>query len=388
MSLMIGIVGKTNVGKSTFFKAATLVDVEISDRVFTTIKPNVGMGYVRATCPCKELRVVCEPKNSMCIDGTRLIPVRLMDVAGLVPDAHTGRGLGNQFLSDIMEADCLIQVVDASGGTDAEGNPVPAGTRDPAEDVRMLEDELDWFIFGILQKNWGGLCRTVEATKLKLEDVIFKQVSGLKMSKEDVITTINTTGLTAKSDEKQLFSFVRELRKLSKPMVIAANKADKPEGAEGAKQLKGAIPCSAQVELGLRLADQHGFIRYVPGGKTFEIVKPLNDHQKQFLEGAKKLLEQLGGTGVQQSLEAAAAKLNVVAVYPVENENRYASGKGHVLPDAFLVSAGTTPKELAGKIHTEFADRFLHAVDARTKRAVGADYWLKDGDVIKIALKK
>ncbi len=85
----IGIAGKPNAGKSTFFKAATLADAEIANYPFTTIKPNVGIGYVRVKCVCQELGVKCNE----CIDGWRFIPVKLIDIAGLVPDAHKGGGL-------------------------------------------------------------------------------------------------------------------------------------------------------------------------------------------------------------------------------------------------------------------------------------------------------
>src|SRR2546428_9611000 len=111
----IGLVGKTNVGKSSFFKAATMIDVEISDRTFVTIKPNIGITHVSTKCVCEELKLKCNPRNSQCINHTRLIPVKLLDVAALVPGAHEGRGLGNQFLNDLIPANILIHVVDISG---------------------------------------------------------------------------------------------------------------------------------------------------------------------------------------------------------------------------------------------------------------------------------
>ena len=67
----IAICGKPSCGKSSFFKASTMIDVPISARPFTTIKPNVGVSYITAPCPCKELNLKCNPKNSQCISGVR-----------------------------------------------------------------------------------------------------------------------------------------------------------------------------------------------------------------------------------------------------------------------------------------------------------------------------
>ncbi|PNV77899.1 MAG: redox-regulated ATPase YchF, partial [Thermoproteota archaeon] len=103
--MLLGIVGKTNVGKSTFFSAATMSEVEIGDRPFVTIKPNEGVGYVRVRSVCTELNVRCDPKYGWCNGINRFVPVKLMDVAGLVPGAHQGRGLGNQFLDDLRKSD-------------------------------------------------------------------------------------------------------------------------------------------------------------------------------------------------------------------------------------------------------------------------------------------
>ena len=135
--LSVGLAGKPNAGKSTFFKAATLAEVEIANYPFTTIDANHGVSFVRVPCPCKELGAGKE--CGRCQDGVRYVPVELIDVAGLVPDAHLGKGLGNEFLDSLRVAEAVIHVLDASGSADAEGNPVGVGNYDPMTDVGFLK---------------------------------------------------------------------------------------------------------------------------------------------------------------------------------------------------------------------------------------------------------
>ncbi|MBM3303719.1 MAG: redox-regulated ATPase YchF [Candidatus Aenigmarchaeota archaeon] len=393
--MQIGIIGKTNTGKTTLFSAATLVDAEISNRIFTTIEPNKGVGYVTAPCPCRQLGVKCQPQNSRCVNGTRLIPVRLIDIAGLVPGAHLGRGLGNQFLSDIMEANALVHVVDASGGTDSGGNPCPPGTHDPMEDVLFLEEEIDFWMLGILKKNYDTLKRKAEAAHQKLDDVIYKQLSGLGITHEDVKAAMRHVDISGNPSNDDMLRFVSILRKKAKPMIIAANKVDMPEAEKGLARLKEteveSVPCSAECELALRKAEREGDIEYVPGAKEFKLIKPdLEPRKMKALEIiSERVLKRFGSTGVQQCLNQAVFRLlGMRVVYPVEDETHFRSGKGHVLPDAYLVPAGTTPRQLAGMIHTDFAEKFVAAVNARTRLRVAADYELKDGDIIKIMLRR
>ena len=121
----IGVVGKPNVGKSTFFNACSLGNAEVAAYPFTTIKPNRAVAAVRTRCVCRELGVEDNPRNSRCVGGERFVPIEVIDVAGLVPKAHEGRGLGNQFLDELRRASVLIHVVDTAGATDAEGVVVP-----------------------------------------------------------------------------------------------------------------------------------------------------------------------------------------------------------------------------------------------------------------------
>ena len=392
----LGLVGKPNVGKSTLFNAMTEKNVDIANYPFTTINPNVGISYVTKPCPCRELNLKCNPQNSKCIDGIRHIPVEVIDVAGLVPEAHKGKGMGNKFLDDLRQADVLVLVVDASGKTDLEGNPTE--NHDPVEDVRFLLKELDMWIYGILSKNWDKLARRGQQQK-NIVKVIAEQLSGLNISEDQVKSAINMLNLDENPlswSEEDLLRLAGTLRKLSKPMIIAANKADHPDAMENIKRLKRefkdyiVIPTSAEIELALRRAERAGLIKYNREKNDFEIVSySLSETQIRALEYIRDYLKRFGSTGVQEILNRAYFDLlDMIVVYPVEDENRYSDKKGNVLPDSYLVKRGTTARDLAYMIHTEIGDKFIYAIDARRKRRVGADYQLEDGDIIKIVSAK
>lgn len=392
--IQIGIVGKSNTGKSAFFKAATLVDVEISNRIFTTIKPNQGVGYVIKDCPCRKLGVTCLPKNSKCINGKRLIPVKLIDIAGLVPGAHSGRGLGNKFLNDIMTATGLIHVVDASGGTDRDGNPVKAGTHDPEEDVHFLPHEIDQWMLQILAGSWPQIKKKSETTKEKLEDLVYRQLSGLQVDQETISSEIRENRITIHSSEGDLLRFISAVRHRNKPIMIAANKSDVAESKENIRQLREKhreiIPCSAESELALREAAGHKLISYFPGDGKFEITSEgLSGQQINALEFIKEnVLERFGTTGVQDVLNKTAFELlDMIAVYPVASISKLSDKDGNILPDAHLVKRGTHLKGFAERIHSDLAEKFVGGLDTHKKK-IGADYELKDGDVVEILVRK
>jgi len=390
--MIIGLVGKPSSGKSTFFKAATLAEVAIAPYPFTTIEKNEGVGYVKKECVEKEFKVKCKPKFGYCINGTRFIPVKLIDVAGLVPGAHKGKGRGNAFLDDLSEADILIHVLDASGKTDAEGN-VTEGYN-VIEEVKFLQDEIDFWIRGILAKNWEKFARKVHTEKKKLSDELAKQVSGLKIKEESVIRVLNELNLNEsilKWDENDLLAFARNLRKEAKPIIIAANKMDVGSSEENLKKLKEDFPdlpiiaCSSEIELLLREAAKKNLIEYIPGASEFEMKKELNEQQKKALEFVKKYLLKHKNTGIQQCLNNAVFDiLGMRVVYPVENENKLIDKDGNILPDAFLLPRKSDALNLAEKVHTDVAKNYHSAIDARTKKRLPKDYELRDGDVIKI----
>ena len=390
--MLIGLVGKPSCGKSTFFKAATMADVLIAAYPFATIKPNHGMGYVRVKCICKELGVKCNPRTGFCNGETRFVPVELMDVAGLVQGASEGKGLGNQFLDDLRQADLFIQIVDISGTTDAKGNE---GSGDPIEDVKMLENELNKWYKGIFDKVWDKLSRTISTNKQNFPKEIAKQFSGLKVTEDDIKSVISKLKLDVEKVTKwtplDLENFTKTLRNTTKPILIAANKADKIGAIENLERLKKTfpelkiIPCSADSEVSLRSASNHGLIEYTQGDSTIiEIPNKLNENQKDALKKIKEsVLDSFGSTGVQNVLDSAVFDfLGYIAIFPAGS--KLADSKGNILPDCFLLKGGSTALDFAYYLHTDIGKNFIKAIDVRTKKAVGKDHPLKNRDGIEI----
>ena len=395
--MQIGIVGKPNVGKSTFFGAATMAPVEIANYPFTTIAANKGVGYVRSKCPCKELGVQCTPHNSGCVDGIRMIPVELLDVAGLVPDAWQGKGLGNQFLDDLRQADALINVIDVSGSTNIEGVPGKPGEHDPREDVEFLRREIEMWIRDILNNGFNKMARTAKMTGAKPEVILHERLAGLNITETQIKTAlrdVNPPEDPTKWDDDVMLALAKKIREYGKPMIVAMNKADiAPEGnVDLVKSISDmSIVTMAETELALKKANDAKVVDYVPGERSFKIREgvKLNEAQKNALDYMAKNMEKYGGTGVQACLEKAAFEmLDLITVYPVEDENKYTDHFGRVLPDAYLLPRGSTARDLAYKVHTELGDKFIRAVNAKTKRTVGADYVLLDGDVIRIVANR
>ncbi len=400
MARLVGLVGKANVGKSTFFAAATMKPVEIAGFPFTTIEANRGVAYLRTPCVCRELGVEDNPVNSACVDGVRLVPVELIDCPGLIRGAHMGKGLGNRFLDEVRRADALIVVCDAAGATDDNGQPVPPGSHDPIEDVRMFESEFDLWLLNLVHKDWDKVARTAEAAREEIGRHLEEKLTGLGINRAHIAAAVERTGLDPYRARRwsgdDLARFVSELRRESKPLIVAANKADREHAEENVERLREAgyrvVPTCAEAELALRRAASAGLVRYTPGDSGFEVTNPssLSKGQRRALETVReRIFRRWGSTGVQETINAAYFQLlDSIVVYPVEDAEKLTDHVGRVLPDCYLVPRGTTARQFAGLIHTELGESFIYAIDARTKKRLGEDYTLKNNDVIQIVAAK
>ncbi|MBN2334569.1 redox-regulated ATPase YchF [Candidatus Bathyarchaeota archaeon] len=398
--LTFAIVGKTNVGKTTLFNAATLLNAEISNYPFTTKEPTGGTAYVCDVCVCKELDVVDNPQNSACIDGWRYIPIRIIDVPGLIKDAWTGRGLGNRFLSAIGQADALIHVVDASGSVDEEGEISQPGSGNPVQDLMDIEMEIELWISHIIDRNKQMITRETEKTSLP--EALNKALTGIKTRTPHIVEALGKANLTDKGIDhwspEETLDLASQLLPVTKPTLIIANKMDLPTAEENLEKLhdyynEGLVAASsAEAELALRRADKSGLISYAPGHEKFTVI----DEDRLTLEQRKaidyienRVLYKYMRTGIQQALNTLAFKLlKRNMVYPVSDESRYSDKHGNVLPDAHLMTDDATPMDLAREVHTRLAENYVLAIDARTGLRLPKDYTLRHRDVVKIMTQK
>jgi ribosome-binding ATPase YchF (GTP1/OBG family) len=391
--MLIGLVGKPNSGKSTVFKAATLMDVLIANYPFATIKPNHGMAYVKIKDLAPEFGRVSNPREGYVKKDWRFVPFELMDVAGLVEGASTGKGLGNEFLSDLAAADAFIHVVDMSGETDGEGKPTK--DYDPAKDIEFIEHELDLWYWGILRKVWDVFARKTEMQKTNFAESVAKQFSGLKVNAEDVKRVILKSNLNIEKPSSwtpnELAMFAHMLRKQTKAMIIAANKIDRPNGEANFNRIKEQfdypiVPCFADGELSLRQADRVGLVEYIPGENKFEIKKELSDKQKEALNEIQKILDKFGSTGIQEVMNKVVFEImDYLCVFPAGS--KMTDSKGNVLPDCYIMKNGSTALDFAFRLHTDIGKNFVKAISLKTKQAVGKDYVLKHRDGIEIIVR-
>ncbi len=394
--IKIGIVGKTNAGKTTFFNAATLLTAEVSNYPFTTKKPNIGQAYVNAMCVCRELGVKDNPKNSSCINGSRFIPIQLIDLPGLIKGSWKGKGLGTRFLSVASQADALIHIADASGSVDSDGKLTKPGMGNPVADINDIEEELvRWF------------AKSIEKTIKKIkkypkkstsgQGLLERDLAGLNITSEHITRALEKTLSTSdlgKWTRDDIWNFAENVREISKPTVIVANKMDLYPAEKNYEKLVEEFgqafvtPASSDAELALRRAEQKGYVEYVPGEEDFRVrnrEKLTVEQREALVYVEKRVFSKLIRTGVQFALNTCVFKLlSMNTIYPVDDDDNLSDKKGNVLPDVHLLPYNASVKDLAGHIHSQLAKTMIYAVDARTKIRLPVDYRLKDRDVIRI----
>lgn len=396
--MLIGVVGKPSTGKSTTFKALTRADIDIANYPFTTIKANMAVGYVKIRDAAADFDKVSNPREGYTVDGWRFVPVELMDVAGLVPGAHEGQGMGNAFLEDIRQADCLIHVVDISGSVNEKGEPVNPGEYDPANDIEFLEHELDMWYLGILNKGWTKFARQAMQTKTEIHIALAKQLSAFKVTEEIAESEIKKMGLDninpTEWSEEQLKDLASTFRKITKPMIIFCNKIDVPGAQENFDRVKKQfsdhifVAGSSMAENALRDLQEQEKIKYIPGEDKFEVIGELEDKDKQILDFIQSnVLDKHKGTGCQTALNTATFELlKMIPVFPGSSKG-LTDSQGRVMPDCYLMPPESTALDFAYRLHTDFGKNFIKAINVRKNLPVGKDYKLEFADVIEIMAK-
>jgi len=399
--IKIGLIGKTNTGKTTFFNSATLSSAEISNYPFTTKQPSIGNAHAITLCVHKEFNIQDQPNNSRCIDGWRFIPIELVDLPGLIKGAWEGKGLGNQFLSIAAQSDALLHIVDASGSIDASGKVAEPGTGDPVADVADIEEEFVMWYLKLLEGNRDKITRAINSG-MDIVNAVTEVFRGIGVKEDHVRFALEQNNLGGvgfdEFNPEQIKDFVWSLRDISKPTLIVANKVDLPSAAENFNRIREeykdtiVVPSSADAELTLRRAENRGLIHYLPGDERFEIKDQsgLNDKQRWALNFIRKdILGEYMRTGVQFAINVSVFKLlKMNAVYPVADATRYSDKQGNVLPDVYLLRSGSTVEELAKEIHSDLAKGLLYALDIRNGLRLPSNYQIKDRDVLSIVSAK
>ncbi len=397
MPIKIGLIGKTNTGKTTFFNAATLAGGEVSNYPFTTKKPEHATGNAITPCVHTEFNVHDNPQNSKCVDGWRFIPIELIDLPGLIKGAWAGKGLGNQFLSVATQSDALLHIVDVSGSIDAEGHVTEIGKGDPIADVSDIEEEMIMWYLKLLEGNRDKISKLVNSDTdpiIAITDVF----RGIGVKESHVKEALRVVGLEDKHfdnfDMQDSKKFASHLRKISKPTLIVANKIDLPGADKNFDRLREKyvdtiiIPASADSELSLRRAEQKGLIKYVPGSEQFEILhkEQLNKKQTEALEFITRgILGEYMRTGVQFAINVTVFKLlKMNSVYPVAVPEKLSDKQGRILPDLLLLKDGATIEDLAKEIHSDLTKGLLYAKDVRYGVRLPVNYQLRDRDVVSL----
>lgn len=367
---VIALVGKPSAGKSTTLNSLTDANAKVGAFPFTTIDPNKATGYLEVDCACARFgkQALCKPNYGYCRDGKRGVPIMLLDVAGLVPNAHLGKGLGNKFLGDLTEADCLIHIVDVSGTTNAEGK----ATRgyDPLHDIEWLQDEIFKWILGNLMERWGSVVRKHTATKATTLETLRQQLGGYSANKQLIGKALDLLpGLAPLQDwdNETIEKVVKSFMQVKFPTVLSLNKMDHPDSDKNVSKIILKYPelksvlTSSITEVFLRKLANQQYIKYDLGTEFVDTIddlgpesklKPLDDKLRNRIENIKDLvLYRFGSTGVVQLLQAAADVLGLIPVFPVRSIYNFTGSSGeYVFRDCVLVKKGTPVISVARKI--------------------------------------
>lgn len=345
MPLSVGIIGLPNAGKSTLFRALTKKQVAIASYPFTTINPNVGIVSV----PDERLQ-----KLSALLQPPKVTPavIELIDIAGLVRDAHKGEGLGNQFLSHIRGCDALLHLIRCFQTPEIEH---VERTIDPIRDKEIVETEL-------LLKDLKTVERMREETrkgakgKTKEEQKLFEV---LERAFNGLARGIPLSQLELKKEENDLIKPLSLLT--AKPILYVLNVGNKNNSC------------------------------------TFPFPH-IQINAEEELEIAELPEEESASLGIKSGLD-----LLIRACYDILDLITFFTITGGNELRAWSIKRGTPAKEAAGKVHSDFREKFIRAeviswnklmeagswTQARKlglSKTEGKDYAIQDGDVVEFKL--
>ena len=390
-TVKIGLIGKPNVGKSTLFSALTKAPVDIANYPFTTLKPNVGIGWLTAKCPESEIGAKCTPREGSCANGIRYIPVEIIDVPGLIPGASEGKGMGNEFLDNIRDSEAIIHVFDASGRTAPDGTPLQEA-RDPVEDIVAIENEMIAWMADRIYRDWNKFARKADASSERVERILETKIGTFGVREKQISLILTKDAFPAKLshwESSHATTFASLVFRYIKPIIRVANKCDAapPEYIEKIRDFDENIYfISGEFELTLEKAMGASLINTM--GKDFIVSEKANQAQRNALEKIRSFLSSQCLTRMDQILSHIVRDvLRYVVAYPVADESTWGDKKGNILPDAFLMPYGTTAHEMAFRVHSDIGEGFIKAIDCRTKRAIGKDHVIEDSEVVRIVSK-
>ena len=360
MGFDCGIIGLPNAGKSTIFNALTGSTAAVAGYPFTTIDPNTGA----VTLPDERLQQIAALTKPEKITPAVM---EFVDVAGLVRGAHTGEGLGNQFLATIRNLPAVAHVVRCFSD---ENVAHPEGEVDPIRDIEIIETELILADIATVQRRIDKVKKTAQTGDKEAKRALAvyeKTIAVLDAGKP-------ASTLSIVPEERPIFD---EMQLLSaKPVLFIANVDENAahEGNEHSDRVKSA-------------ADDRGAGFVIISGKIeAELLDLEEDERTVFLEELG-----LSETGLAQVISAGYGLLRLVTFYTtVGPELR-----------AWSTPEGTTAPGAAGRIHTDMERGFIRAEvlssddlfasggeheakESGKVRVEGKDYVIRDGDIVRI----